>query len=138
MNEYRFADMQPGLSERFTVTVEERDHLAFREVSGDISPLHVDEEYAKERGFEGRVVPGLLTASYYSRLVGVHLPGKNALLHGVKVTFHNPVYVGDTLEVYGEVSHVNEAYRQIEIKCRVTSESGVKISSGTIKAGVAE
>ena len=138
MNEYRFEDIRTGLSENFLVKVQEQDYVAFRDTTGDVSPLHGDRDYARQYGFRDKVVPGMLTSSYYSTLAGVYLPGTNALLHGIRVSFHNPAFVGDTLEVHGEVSYVNAAFKQIEIKCRITSQDGAKISSGTMKVGLRE
>ena len=60
MNHYTLADMRPGLTESFTVTVtpEMMDH--FYAVTGDGSPIHMDEDYARGRGYPGRVVYGML------------------------------------------------------------------------------
>jgi 3-hydroxybutyryl-CoA dehydratase len=111
MNEYRFSDLKVDHKEEFQIQVTEEALQSFAKLSGDDNPLHVDADYAKSCGFADRVVFGLLTASYYSQLVGVHLPGKYALLQGIDVTFHNPVFVGDELLVSGVVSYLNEAFQ---------------------------
>ena len=56
MNHYTLAEMTPGLTESFTVTVTEEMMQAFERLTGDCSPIHVDETYAKARGYGGRVV----------------------------------------------------------------------------------
>jgi acyl dehydratase len=58
------------------------DVAAFAAISGDFSPLHMDDEYARGTEFGGRVVHGLLVGSLFSQLVGMHLPGKQALYLG--------------------------------------------------------
>ena len=57
MNHYTLAEMTPGLTESFTVTVTEEMMQAFERLTGDCSPIHVDETYAKARGLRrpGRV-----------------------------------------------------------------------------------
>jgi len=138
MNLYKFSDVSIGLSENFSVTISQEMLKAFRKISGDVNPLHMDTVYAKEKGFKDKVVYGLLTASFYSTLVGVYLPGKYCLFHGINITFANPVYVGDVLTVYGEISHINDAFRQIEISGHITNQNNKKISKAKIKVGVYE
>ena len=103
MNHYTLAEMTPGLTESFTVTVTEEMMQAFERLTGDCSPIHVDENYAKARGYGGRVVYGMLGASFFSTLAGVYLPGEHCLLHGVECKFARPVFIGDTLTVTGTV-----------------------------------
>ena len=56
MNHYTLAEMTPGLSESFTVTVTEEMMALFEAITGDVSPIHMDAEYAQKRGYPGRVV----------------------------------------------------------------------------------
>lgn len=64
MNHYTLAEMTPGLSESFTVTVTEEMMARFEAITGDVSPIHMDAEYAQKRGYPGRVVYGMLGASF--------------------------------------------------------------------------
>ena len=68
MNHYTLAEMTPGLTEEFTVTVTPEMMDAFRAITGDVSPIHIDADYARGRGFPGRVVYGMLGASFFSTL----------------------------------------------------------------------
>ena len=111
---------------------------AFLNLTGDCSPIHVDEEYAKGRGYPGRVVYGMLGASFFSTLAGVYLPGEHCLLHGVECKFARPVFVGDTLTVSGTVTHVSEAVGEAEIKAVITNQDGKKVTRGIIRAGLAK
>ena len=126
MNSYTLADITPGMTESFTVTVTEAMMDAFYAVSGDNSPIHMDAEYAAGRGYPGRVVYGMLGASFFSTLAGVYLPGEHCLLHGVDCKFARPVFVGDTLTVSGTVTHVSEAVSEAEIKATITNQDGKK------------
>lgn len=67
MNHYTLAEMTPGLTEDFTVTVTPEMMDAFRAITGDVSPIHIDADYARGRGFPGRVVYGMLGASFSLR-----------------------------------------------------------------------
>ena len=136
MNEYKFSDIQIGLEESFKVKIDVFKMDKFLEISNDINPLHIDSNYAKEKGFRSKVVYGLLTSSFYSTLIGVYLPGKYCILQGINVQFSKPVYIDDTLKVSGKISYINVAYKQVEIKAFITNQNNKKVSKATIKIGV--
>ena len=96
MNKYKYEEIEIGHKENFTVTVTEEMMEKFRDITGDINPLHNDEEYASSLGHPGRVAYGMLTGSFLSTLAGVYLPGKRSLIQEVKLKFAKPVYIGDT------------------------------------------
>lgn len=138
MNHYTLAEMTPGLSESFTVTVTEEMMARFEAITGDVSPIHMDAEYAQKRGYPGRVVYGMLGASFFSTLAGVYLPGEHCLLHGVECKFAKPVFIGDTLTITGTVVNVSEAVAEAEIKAVITNQDGKRVTRGIIKAGLAK
>lgn len=138
MNSYRLEDITIGQTESFTTLImPEKMELFFR-LTGDNSPIHMDDEYAKQRGHEGRVVYGMLGASLFSTLAGVYLPGSTCLLHSVEAKFVRPVYVGDELTVTGKVHEINETFNEITIKGVITNQHGQKVIRGIIKAGIAK
>ena len=132
MNHYTLAEMTPGLSESFTVTVTEEMMARFEAITGDVSPIHMDAEYAQKRGYPGRVVYGMLGASFFSTLAGVYLPP------GVACKFAKPVFIGDTLTITGTVVNVSEAVAEAEIKAVITNQDGKRVTRGIIKAGLAK
>jgi 3-hydroxybutyryl-CoA dehydratase len=136
MNKYKFSDIKVGLEESFSITVDSSKLDKFLDISGDINPLHVNSEYAKEKGFNDKVVYGLLTSSFYSTLVGVYLPGKYCILQELDIQFSKPVYIDDILTISGKVSYINEAYKQIEIKAIIKNQDNIKVSKATIKVGL--
>jgi len=136
MNSYKFHEIHVGLEESFEVTITQEMMDKFLDISGDINPLHVDEEYAKQKGFKSTVVYGLLSSSFYSTLAGVHLPGKYCILQGADIQFSSPVFVGDTLTISGKISYINEAYKQLEIKAIIRNQDNKKVSKATLKTGL--
>ena len=137
MNSYTLADISPGLTADFTLEVTAEKMALFYELTGDCSPIHMDEAYAQRRGYPGRVVYGMLGASLFSTLAGVYLPGEHCLLHGVECKFARPVFIGDVLTVSGTVTEVNETFREITVKAVITNQNGQKVTRGVIRAGVA-
>jgi 3-hydroxybutyryl-CoA dehydratase len=138
MNEYRWSDLHIGLSHSFDAVVTAEMMKRFEQDTGDINPLHVDRAFATGRGFPDVVVFGLLTSSFYSTLVGVHLPGKFALLQGLNIDFHKPVFVGLPLRVSGEIVHLTDAYRQATISAHIRTHDGERLSKASIRVGVHE
>lgn len=136
MNEYTYEEIEVGHKESFSVTITEEMLDSFKKITGDINPLHNDEDYAKSKGQPGRVVYGMLTASFLSTLAGVYLPGKLSLIHEVKQKFVKPVYIGDTLLVEGVVEDKHDAFSLLDIKFTIRNQRDVKVCRGTMSVGV--
>ncbi len=136
MNEYRFSDLKIGQVESFEVQVTEDMENHFRELTGDIHPLHRDDAFARDVGggkFKGHVVFGMLTASFYSTLAGVYLPGKNSLIHSLDIKFQKPVYAGDKLTVRGEVVDKQDELKLIQVKAVIKNQDNESVSKAAIK-----
>ncbi len=136
MNEFSYEELNVGQEESFSRIVTAGMMESFLHLSGDDNPLHVDEAFAKNKGFSGRVVYGMLTASLYSCLAGVYLPGKHCFLQSVHADFLNPVFIGDTLTVSGKVAEKNDSVWQIVIRAVIRNQNGKKVSRAKIEAGV--
>lgn len=135
MNCYSFDDIEIGMEERFQRTITAEMMEQFKLLSGDINPLHCNEEYACGLGYPGRVVYGMLTAALYSTLAGVYLPGEKCLLHSVNAKFRKPVFIGDTLQVSGRVSEKNETFNICTVKAEISNQTGEKVSKAIIEFG---
>ena len=140
INRYTFSQISLGQKESFSTTVTDAMMSDFFRLSGDSNPLHTDEAFAKRAGagYAGKVVYGMLTASFLSTLAGVYLPGENSVVHEVEVKFPAPVYVGDALVFQGEVIGKNELFNVIELKVSAINSDGKKVLRGKMKVGVTE
>ena len=136
MNTYTYGQIEVGHKESFKVTVTEADMDRFREITGDINPLHRDADYAKEHGHRDRVVFGMLTASYLSTLAGVYLPGERSLIHSVKTKFSGAVYPGDELTVEGTVTEKNDTFELIIVKVLIRNQNGDKVCKAEMQVGI--
>ncbi len=137
MNEYKFEDIKLNMVEEFKVEVTQKMQDDFKTNIGDINPIHSDKEFAQSKGFNNILVFGMLTASFYSKLVGVYLPGKNAIFQECKdLMFHNPVYIGDILQIKGEVIEIDERFKRITIKAIIRNQNNKKVCSAKLIAGV--
>lgn len=135
MNNYRFEDLKIGMSESFTVTVTEEMMNSFLLLSGDDNPLHNDREFAISQGYNDKVVYGLLTTSFISKLVGVLLPGKYCLIQGIELKYSKPVYVGDILIVKGTVDELHESVKRMTVKAEIINQDEKKVVKGKVEIG---
>ncbi len=137
MNEYQLEDIKIGMTEEFKVQITAQMQNDFRVITGDINPMHQDEKFAREKGFSNTLVFGMLTASFFSTLVGVYLPGKNCLFQECKdIKFHNPVFIGDELTIKGEVFEIDERFKRITIKATIRNQQQKKVCSAKLITGI--
>ncbi len=136
MNTFKFNDLEVGHKESFTVRITSDMMSKFKDITGDINPLHNDKDFAVGGGYKDIVVYGMLVSSFYSTLAGVYLPGENSLIQSIEVGMPKPTYVGDTLTVNGEIVDKIDAYHLIEIKIWITNQDGKKVSKGKLNVVV--
>lgn len=92
---------------------------AFAAFSADVNSLHMDAEFAKQRGFGGRVAHGMIALSAISRLIGTQLPGHGSLWASQELQFAQPVMVGDRLEARVTVERVSAGAQMVVLKTEV-------------------
>lgn len=138
MNNYNYKDLYIGFNQMFEVKLTEEMLNTFVKLTGDVNPMHVNEEYAKSKKKIGRIIHGMLTSSFYSTLVGVYLPGERCFLQSIDVSFKLPAYINDELLIYGEIVYMNNAYKVVEIKSYIKNKLGKTISTAKIIVGVIE
>lgn len=137
MNYYAFEELTVGKKDSFETTVSEKHVAGFVDLSGDSSPIHVEDSFAEVRGFQSRIVHGVLIASYVSRFIGIYLPGANGLLQTMDMQFRQPCYPGTTIRVSGEIVRRMESVRAVRIKITVTDvDTGIILSNGTVQSGI--
>lgn len=116
---YYLEDLTPGMSESYTRTVTEADIDLFGAVTGDMNPLHFNEEYAKQTVFKGRIAHGMMTTSYLSTVLGTKMPGPGAIFLSASVRFRAPVRIGDTVTATCTVREVNTHRKRVIFDCVV-------------------
>ena len=136
MNTFTYENLKISHTESFTQIIGVHHLNTFVDITQDTNPIHTDIKYATERGFEDRVVHGMLTASFYSTLVGVYLPGKYCFLQECNASFHYPVYIGDTLTIEGRIMELNEVLNRITISAKITNQHNKRVSKATIYVGI--
>ena len=85
--DFTFDSIQIGQKKNFSQIITKSLIDDFAKISGDFNPLHMNDEYASDTIFEKRVCHGMLLASFFSKLIGMYLPGKNALYFSQSLQF---------------------------------------------------
>jgi len=62
--------------------------------SGDLNPLHFDDDFARSLGFEGRLIHGMIFNGWLSRYLGMLWPGPGTLFKRSDTLYVAPVYPG--------------------------------------------
>ncbi|WNF35050.1 MaoC family dehydratase [Bacillaceae bacterium IKA-2] len=130
INEISFNEIIVGDSDSFTRTVTSQDVLDFATLTEDVNPIHIDEEFAENTMFKGRIAHGMLTAAFISTLLGTILPGKNVIYLSQSCKFIAPVRIGDTLKVVGEVIKKQENKKLLTIQTNIYNQKGKLVLEG--------
>jgi len=75
----------------------------------------------------------LLLVSFFSRLIGMYLPGENALCLSQSINYLLPAFIGDEITVEGEVITKSSATRIITLKTIIKNNSGKCLIDGQAK-----
>ena len=113
---YFIEDLKVGQRETFAKTVTEADIVLYAGISGDTNPMHLNEEYASQTMFKGRIAHGMLTAGFISAVLGARMPGPGALYLSQTLRFKAPVRPGDTVTADCEITEIDLAKRRVTLR----------------------
>ena len=121
-------DLEVGMSRHITKVVTDRDIELFAEVSTDHNPVHLDDDYAQDTIFDGRIAHGMLTAGLISAVIGEQLPGHGTVYLGQSLKFLAPVRPGDRVKAEVEVTAIDYAKRRVtmDAHCEVDGKKVLK------------
>lgn len=120
----RVVRIGPGLVDQFVA------------LSGDSSPIHVSVEAARARGFDGRVVHGMLLGALLSEVIGTELPGADGVLQNVELAFRHPCSIGDEITICVSVADFHESVNTLVLKVSIRRKDGATLVSGTVRSGL--
>lgn len=111
-------DIEMGMTRHLRKVITDRDIELFAEVSTDRNPVHLDDDYARDTIFKGRIAHGMLTAGLISAVIGEQLPGHGTVYMGQSLKFLAPVRPGDLVHAEVEVIAIDHAKRRVQLDCR--------------------
>lgn len=121
-----------GQTCQFEKQVSDEDVKSFAKVTGDYNPIHMDDAYAAQTRFKGRIAHGMIGAGIISGGLSMHLPGEGTVYLGQELTFKNPVRIGETLTVHFEVIEIipKKNFDIARIKTTCTNSQGEVVIDG--------
>lgn len=125
-----FDKLEIGQTASSQKTVREEDILLFAKVSGDLNPVHLDEEYAKTTPFGERIAHGMYTAALISGALSQKLPGPGCVYRQQTLKFRAPVKIGDTLTITIEVIAKRAQKNMLTVSTLVSNQHGQTIVTG--------
>ena len=111
-------DIEMGMTRYIRKVITDRDIEQFAEISTDHNPVHLDDEYARDTIFEGRIAHGMLTAGLVSAVIGEQLPGHGAIYMSQNLKFLAPVRPGDLVHAEVKVVDMVIDKRRVKLDCR--------------------
>lgn len=114
-------------------TVTEDDLLMFAKASGDLNPLHLDDEYAATTPFKQRIAHGMFTGGLISAALAMDLPGPGTIYLSQDLQFKRPVCIGDELSIVLSVIEKHESKPIVTLHCEVTNQDNKAVVVGTAK-----
>ena len=132
------SELTVGQTDSIEVDVSVEHIDKFLDVSGDYSPIHVDEAFAKERGLGGRIAHGLLIGSFVSQLIGNRLPGRYGIMQSFEIGFRKPLVPPETIWIEGEITNISSGTGQVTVKVKVVDRLGDLIATAKVRTIVAD
>lgn len=102
----------------------------FAEATGDKNPVHLDEEFAKNTVFGGRIAHGILSLGIVSSVLGTEFPGAGTIYLMQNAKFKRPVYVGEEVTVRLVVKEIDKDKRRVLLETFVIKENGENAIEG--------
>lgn len=126
----KWDSLKVGDERSFEIVFTEHMIDDFAHLIGDNNPLHMDDGFARNRGFNGRVVHGMLLASALSRLFGEDFLADDNLYLSQTLNWKKPAIVGEKLTIFGKISSKIETVRIFEVNTQIFNDKGVELVNG--------
>ncbi len=133
MNGFTIDQLKVGQTASFSKTITEYDVYTFAGVTGDLNPAHINEEFARQTQFHGRIAHGMLSAGLISAVIGMQLPGPGTIYLGQELSFRSPVHIGDTITATVTVRSLNLERNRAELDTVCTNQDGIQVVIGSAK-----
>jgi acyl dehydratase len=105
----------------------------FIKLSGDKNALHINQQYAIEKGFKDCVVHGNILGMMLSHLIGMKLGQIEIMLISQELNFRSAVYVEDHIVLSATITKKHDALSVIELKLIFKNQNDVVVCSGNCR-----
>lgn len=109
----------------------DEDVRTFARISLDRNPVHLNEEYAENTIFKGRIVHGFLSGSLISAIIGTIMPGEGTIYLNQTMNFRKPVRIGEKIKATVEVIGIKEEKNILTLNTYCENERGEIVIEGS-------
>lgn len=127
---------KPGTQFKQDFLVSETVYENFMSLFRDKNPLHTVEEFAKIKGFKGKVMHGNILNGFLSYFIGECLPVKDVIIHSQEIHFKSPVYMNDELQFEAVISDVFESVKAVQFNFTFKKAEAKEVAKGKIQIGI--
>jgi len=132
-------DLTPGarLPERVFGPVTLTDIVRYQGASGDMNPVHHDDDFARAAGFPAAISVGMLGAGWLAAYCTEHLGEET--VRRFRTRFAAVVYRGDRLTASAEVVRrfQQDTESRVELSIRLRKDDGSVVIDGTAEFAIA-
>lgn len=125
------SDLKIGQSYEMQRSFSELEIKAFADLSGDTNPIHTDADFAKSSRFGQLIVPGFLTASLFSAIIGTKFPGIGSIYLNQNMIFLKPVFLNQVVTASVSVKELFPDKNRVLLETVCLGENGEKLIDGT-------
>ena len=109
----------------------DEDVRTFAKISLDTNPVHLNDEYAANTIFKGRIVHGFLSGSLISAIIGTIMPGEGTIYLNQTMNFRKPVKIGEKIRATVEVVGIKEEKNILTLNTCCENEQGEMVIEGS-------
>ncbi len=124
-------EIKVGDSASLTRKLTQRDIEVFAALTGDVNPVHVDAEFARDDMFHQIIGHGMWGAAMISAVLGTELPGPGTIYCAQTLRFRRPVHPGDTVTATVTVTELDPARKRVMLDCTLRNQQGDCVIEGT-------
>lgn len=122
-----------GHTESVRKTIGETDIALFAGITGDFSPVHVDEEFCRTTRYGRRIAHGALLVGFISTAMArmtALLPPPGGVSYRYEVKFTAPVLIGDTVTTTLTLAETRPERRELVFRARAANQRGETVLEG--------
>lgn len=113
--------------------VEDKDLLLYLGLTNDNNPLYIQHDYAAETPYKKPIIPVIMLNGIITSAISKHIPGPGSRIIEQNLTYVEPVYHYETINIVLEVQHINVSHNTIDISVYATNEKEQTVIEGVLK-----
>tara|TARA_Y100001970_G_scaffold293438_1_gene440200 strand:- start:6252 stop:6683 length:432 start_codon:yes stop_codon:yes gene_type:complete len=112
-------DLKIGYMYKIPFSFTDKEVEKFAHITGDLNPIHLDDNYAKKTVFKRKIMHGFLSASIFSKIFGTLFPGPGTIYLEQLLKFKKPMYPNEEYCAKLIVEEINKANFTLKINTEI-------------------